>query len=200
MPDQPRHPAPAPPYAGPPYRSSAGNNKPIDRVVIHSTVSSSRPGTARGIARYFRSSSAGGSAHYVIDADETLQTAYDSVIAWHAPPNAHSLGVELCDDPSDPRGLRRWDDPDHAAVLERAALLVAELCLAYGVPARYLGPVRLKLGRRGVTTHAAVSTAFRQSTHWDPGTWPRRRFMRRVRAHIKRLELERAPHGKRRRV
>lgn len=191
MPEQ--HPAPAPPYLGPPAKSSRGDNKPISRIVIHSTVSSSKPGTARGIARYFRSPTAGGSAHYVIDADETVQVAYDSVIAWHAPPNQGSLGVELCDDPSDPRGIKRWSDADHRAILERAAILVAELCLAYDVPARYVGPRRLARGWHGVTTHDAVSKAFSESTHWDPGAWPRRRFMGRVRHHVRRLAAERAP-------
>lgn len=188
-------PAPAPPYLGPPFRSSGNDNKPIRRVVIHSTVSPCEPGGARRIAAYFRSSRAGGSAHYVVDPGEVVQAAWDSVVCWHAPPNAGSLGIEMCDIPGPvpdarPRSalwlkLRRswrWVRPNQRRMLRRTARLTAELCLAYDVPMRFLTPARLRAGERGVTTHANVSAAWRQSTHWDPGWWPRWRFMRMVRA------------------
>lgn len=179
------YPAPSPPYLGPPAHSTAGSNKPIRRIVIHSTVSPCREGQARSTARWFRSYAARGSAHYAVDPGEVIQCAYDSVICWHAPPNAGSLGVEMCEYPSRDKG--RWGDRNHTRMLARTARLVAQLCLAYDVPPRYIGPIRLRLGWRGVTTHAAVSRAFHQSDHWDPGAWPRRRFMRMVRQHIKEL-------------
>jgi N-acetylmuramoyl-L-alanine amidase CwlA len=90
---------PNPRYLGPAFRTSAGANKPPTRVVIHSTVSPCKPGGAEQIAAYFRSPAAGGSAHYVVDPDEVVQVVFDSVIAWHAPPNAHSIGIEMCDIP-----------------------------------------------------------------------------------------------------
>lgn len=195
-----RHQPPAPPYLGPPARLTPGDNKPIQRVVIHSTVSPCKPGGARSIAAYFRSPAAGGSAHYVVDPAETVQAAYDSVICWHAPPNDGSLGIEMCDIPgpvpNDKPGSARWKAarrawrwarPEQRAMLKRTATLTAELCLAYDVPAVYLDAAALRAGRRGITTHADVSAAFGQSTHWDPGFWPRRRFMRLVRAEAKRL-------------
>lgn len=188
--------APSPPYLGPAARSSKGSNKPIDRIVVHSTVSPCVPGGARNIAAYFRSASAGGSAHYVVDPTEVVQVVYDSVIAWHAPPNPHSLGVEMCDlpgpVPNDKPGTARWKAlrrswrwarPNQRAMLKLTAKLVAELCAAYDVPPYYRGVAALKAGRRGVTTHANVSAAFKQSTHWDPGWWPRWQFMRLVRRH-----------------
>lgn len=171
--------APAPDYIAA-RRTSDGDNKPIRRIVIHSTVSSSAAGTARKIARYFASTKAKGSAHYVVDAGEELQCVYDGVIAWHAPPNAHSLGVELCDNPS--QDVKRWDDDDHKAVLARAAKLVAQLCLAYDVPIRKLGKADLLAGKRGICGHVDVSRAFRQSTHWDPGAFPWDVFLAQVRA------------------
>lgn len=198
-----RFPAPAPPYLGPPAHSSDGENKPVNRIVIHSTVSACKAGGARQIAAYFKSSSAGGSAHYVVDPGEVVQVAYDSVICWHAPPNQHSLGIEMCDTPGPvpddkpataaykaARRRWRWRLPQQQQLLERTAQLTAELALAYRVPIRYVGPVRLRLGWRGITTHAAVSLAWRQSTHWDPGFWPRREFMRRVRRHAAQLRQE----------
>lgn len=192
--------APAPTYAGPARRSSAGSNKPIHRIVVHSTVSPCEPGGARRIAAYFRSDSAGGSAHYVVDPTEVVQVVYDSVIAWHAPPNPNSLGVEMCDMPGpvpndSPGSARwkalkrswRWAKPNQRAMLDRTARLVAELCAAYDVPPYFRGAAALRQGRRGVTTHHEVSQAFRQSSHWDPGWWPRYSFMRKVRKHHRRI-------------
>lgn len=176
--------APAPKYLGPPDKSSGLGNKPIHRIVIHSTVSDCKPGGARAIAAYFRSSSAGGSAHYIVDPAEVIQSGYDDLICWHAPPNTHSLGVELCDRP-DPSSKARWRDDNHRAMLERAAHLTAQLCAAYGVPPVYVDVAGLAAGRHGITTHADVSKAFKQSTHWDPGAWPRRRFMRKVRRYYR---------------
>lgn len=176
--------APAPPYVGPAAHTGGATNKPIDRIVIHGTTGENAcvPGHARVIARYFRTTTRDASAHYVVDPAETVQVVYDSVVAFHAPPNTHSLGVELCDRVVGP--LERWDDKNHRDMLERAAKLVAGLCLAYDVPARFVGPQGLRDGRRGVTTHAVVSEAFGQSSHWDPGLWPRAAFMRRVREII----------------
>lgn len=195
----PTYPAPAPPYLGPPAKHSGTGNKrpgpdPFDRIVLHGTTGagSATKGYARKIAAYFRSPQAGGSAHYVIDPGEVIQTAYDDVVAWHAPPNRHSLGVEFCDPVSmDPT---RWDRPGHAAELQLGARLVAELCLAYNHPPVWVGVKGLRAGKRGVTDHDNVSDAFGQSTHWDLGAFPRRRFMGLVRAEIARIEgdLERA--------
>src|SRR5690349_17271161 len=95
----PKFRAPAPPYLGPAAHTSEGDNRPINRIVIHSTVSPCEPGGARKIAAYFRGRGSGGSAHYVVDPGEVVQVVYDGVIAWHAPPNAHSLGIEMCDIP-----------------------------------------------------------------------------------------------------
>lgn len=192
------YPAPDPIYLGPPYRLSDGDNKPIRRIVIHSTVSPCEEGGARNIARYFRSSQAGGSAHYVIDPGEVVQVAYDSVIAWHAPPNAHSLGNEMCDVPGPVPGDKpgtaaykaarrawRWTRPEQRAMLARTAVLTAEQCLAYDVPPVFLTAAALRAGRNGITTHANVSAAFGQSSHWDPGFWPRRLFIAQVRREIR---------------
>lgn len=175
---------PSPVYLGPPSKSSAGSNKPVRRIVIHSTVSPCREGQARDTAAYFRSPEARGSAHYAVDPGEVVQCAWDSVICWHAPPNAQSLGIEMCEFPA--TTMDRWKERPHQLMLERTARLTAQLCLAYGVPIRYVGWFRMRvLGMRGVTTHAQVSKAWRQSDHWDPGTWPRRRFMRMVRLQAK---------------
>lgn len=191
---------PSPPYLGPAAHTSSGSNKPVHRVVIHSTVSPCEPGGARDIAAYFRKEIAGGSAHYVVDPAEDVQVVFDSVIAWHAPPNPNSLGIEMCDIPgpvpNDKPGTAafkaarrawRWVKPNQRAMLRRTAKLTAQLCAAYDVPPTFLTVADLKAGKHGVTTHNNVSQAFHQSTHWDPGFWPRRLFMRMVRKHYRAL-------------
>lgn len=193
-------PAPNPPYLGPARHYSSGNNKPINRIVIHSTVSECKPGGAREIAKYFQSEAAGGSAHYVVDPGAEVQVVYDSVIAWHAPPNGNSIGIEMCDMPGPvpndnplsaafkaARRRWRWNNPNQQMMLRRTARLTAQLCLAYGVPIQFVGARGLRSGKRGITTHNSVSTAFKQSTHWDPGFWPRKHFMKMVREEAAKL-------------
>lgn len=141
---------PAPVYLGPAAHTSTGDNKPIYRIVIHSTVSPCAPGWARKIAAYFRSKSSGGSAHYVVDPLEEVQVVYDGVIAWHAPPNPHSIGIEMCDTPGPIPGDKpgsaawkalkrswRWRLPAQRQMLRRTAKLTAQLALAYDVPLRW---------------------------------------------------------------
>lgn len=184
-------PAPAPAYLGPPHRFSAGDNKPIVRIVLHGTVSAPVRGGARQTAAYFRGSSAAGSAHYVVDPGEVVQSAYDSVIAWHAPPNSHSLGIEFCDwvgQGGTALPLARWEEEDHAAMLARGARLVAQLCLAYDIPPVMLGPGAVRAGKRGICEHSDVSEAFHQSSHWDLGNFPRLHFQALVRHEIEQIK------------
>lgn len=184
---------PDPPYVGPAAHDSGPGNRPIDRIVIHCTVSPLQPGAARTVAAWFRNPGSKGSAHYVVDARETLQVVYDSRIAWHAPPNAHSIGVELCDAlisaDWDREHADRWWDSDHTRMLRRAARLVARLCLAYEVPIEPIDRVDLRAGRRGIAGHVDVAQAWGQSTHWDPGpSFPWDRFLRMVRRQARKIE------------
>lgn len=196
-----RIPAPDPPYEGPAAHTSEGPNLPSTRVVIHSTVSPCKAGGRHDIAAYFRSPLSGGSAHYVTDPVGVAQVVGDHTIAWHAPPNPHSFGIEMCDMPGPVPGDRpgsalfkaarrawRWRRPEQQALLHVTAQLAAQLCGAYGIPPRFVSVRGLRKGRHGVTTHNNVSRAFGQSTHWDPGFWPRRRFMRLVRTYLHELE------------
>lgn len=161
--------APTPQYLGPAKFHGAATNKPINRIVIHGTVSPCVPGAATKIAAYFRNTVIRpSSAHYVVGPYGVVQTVYDSVVAYHAPPNTHSLGIELCDT-QDNRKPKRWSDYFHRRMLKRAATLTAGLCLAYDIPIQRLTVQDLKDGKRGICGHVDVSLAFRQSTHTDPG-------------------------------
>jgi hypothetical protein len=131
---------PSPKYLGPAAHTMSGNNKPIHRIVIHSTVSKCEPGGAAAIAAYFRKPEAGGSAHYVVDpTPEVVQVVFDSTIAEHAPPNANSLGIEMCDTPgpvpNDKPGTAkyraakrawRWVQPNQNRMLGATAALTAQ--------------------------------------------------------------------------
>lgn len=178
---------PAPVAAYIPARWHGGSQTPR-LIVLHSTVGPTRPGSAEGVARFFASETNKTSAHYVVDAGAVVQCVHDHVVAYHCGYNQDSIGVEMCDDPSDKRGRARWDDTDHLRLERRTARLVAELCLAYDIRPYFVGALALKLGVKGITTHAEMSKAFKASTHWDPGAWRRYRFMRRVRRQIKRIK------------
>lgn len=161
------------PYYGPVLKFSSGNNLPPERIVIHYTAG---PGQtccvgAQGTARYFRTDpNAGGSAHYITDLDESIQCAADSVICWHAPPNQHSLGIEMeCSGVGDAKG--HWARADHILMMHRTALLVAQKCLQYSIPMTKLTVADLIAGKHGVCGHVDVSNAFHQSSHTDPGPY-----------------------------
>lgn len=174
-----RYAPPSPPYMGPAKYQGTDNNMPIKRIVIHGTVSPTVAGGARAVARYFRDTVIRpSSAHYVADPVESVQCVYDSIVAYHAPPNRHSIGYELCDRVVGP--LSRWDDRPHQRMLKIAASDVARLCLAYGVPIRKVSPLMLRLGRKGICGHDDVRDAWHQTDHWDPGAFPWRRFIRMV--------------------
>lgn len=174
---------PSPPMVA--ARWSGGSQTPR-MVVLHSTVSPCKAGGADAIARYFRIGSAVTSAHYVVDPEKVVQMVGDHTVAYHCGYNQDSIGVELCDMPD--QNPKRWDDAEHIAMEKRAARLVARLCLAYDIPARYVGAAGLVKGKKGITTHAQMSEAFKKSSHWDPGAWRRFRFMARVRWQVRRIK------------
>lgn len=195
MPKQIKPPAP-PVVGGIPANHSGEGNHPVTRVVIHSAVMPCEAGRARQLARMNQDPKHTGSWHYAVDPFETIQCSFDRFICWHAPPNFRSIGIEMADWPAPwPQGVRtkrwwtklwrswRWSRRNHKLMLKRTAKLTAHLCLAYDLPLEFLSPKQLRRGHKGITTHANVSKAFQQSTHWDPGSWPRRKFMRLVRRY-----------------
>lgn len=60
---------------------TAGVNTPIDRVVMHGTVSRCFVGGAQATADYFTNPASGGSAHYVVDPATIIQCVAESAIA-----------------------------------------------------------------------------------------------------------------------
>ena len=70
-------------------------------------------------------------------------------------------------------------------MLERSATLVADLCRKHKLPVTWLYAADLRAGKRGITTHKAVSDAFKRGSHWDPGVgFPVERYLALVRAKL----------------
>lgn len=161
------------PFIGTSYHG--GTQTKVNRIVIHCTVSPCQLGGARANARYFQTHTTG-SAHYVVDPGEIIQCVRESVVAYHAPPNTYSLGIELCDPQSG--SASRWNDKNHQAMLRRAAALVRARAAHWGVPLVKLSASDLRAGHRGICGHVDVSNAWHQTDHTDPGTsFPWSQFM-----------------------
>jgi hypothetical protein len=183
---------------GVPKHHSGEDNHPPKLVVIHSAVVPCRPGMARRLGAWNATGLTGGSWHYATDPVEAVQCSYDRYVCWHAPPNPNTLGIEMADTPVPTPGERpprwwrswRWADANHRAMLHVTAKLTAGLLLGYGLPLEYRTAAEVAKGAQGWTTHAQVTMAYHQSTHWDPGWWPRRRFGRLVKRYADELAGE----------
>jgi N-acetyl-anhydromuramyl-L-alanine amidase AmpD len=150
-------------------------------VVLHSTENAEKPGKAMDVAKWFAGPGAPqASAHYVVDAGQTVQCVFENDIAWAAPGvNSYGIQVEMV-------GYARqlaedWADTYSAAMLERAAALVADICKRYEIPVVAVTAEGLKAGVPGITRHSDASEAFKLSTHTDPGAgFPMQAFVARV--------------------
>lgn len=161
----------------------------IDVVVIHTMEIAEREDAAAICARWFATEASQVSAHYCVDARTVIQCVREKDIAWHARGgNTASIGVELAGFAR--QGPRDWRDDYSQAVLERASELVAEICRRRRIPVRWLAAPDLLAGRRGITGHAEVSTAYGLSDHWDPGPgFPVEDFLDAVRAAQQRTRV-----------
>ena len=153
----------------------------IKWVVLHSTEG----GTAESVARFF-ASTAQASTHLVVDDKECWRMVPDLVIPWGAPGvNTGGLHIEQC-------GYARWSRAEwlsHGHTLDRSAAKAARWAHMYGIPLRWVGPLGLKLGRKGVTTHHDASRAFTPGGHTDPGPgFPKDIWMSRAKSYLADLE------------
>lgn len=159
-------------------------------VVLHSTESAA---SAEAIARYFASKTSLGSANMVVDDNEAYRTLPDLVVPWAAPgANTPGWHLEHC-------GFAHWTRDEwlrHSSMLRRSAYKTALRCKTYGIPARFVGFVGVRLGRKGITTHRAVSFAFPLLSrpagfHTDPGLgFPRDYYLDLLKVYLKKLDQE----------
>lgn len=155
----------------------------IGWVVIHDTEGD----TAEGAASWFTNAKSEGSANLVVDDGECYRTVNDLVVPWAAPPlNRQGFHIEIAGHASYTR--EQWLAHDNA--LRRAAWKAAQRCLLYNIPIRQVGKIGLRLRRKGITSHAAISATWKQSSHTDPGpTFPWQVFM----GYVKAAAAEQAP-------
>lgn len=169
------------------YTPSTRNR--VDLVVLHSVEAQIEPGMAKRIADYFAGPDApDASAHYVVGPDATYACVQEKDVAWAAPgANSNGIQVEMVGQAFKTNWTYPGSGPtDGLDVLRRSADLVRSLCLRWDIPMKRVDAKGLLAGERGITTHAAVTAAFRQSDHVDPGgpgdeRWPWELFLRLVR-------------------
>lgn len=145
------------------------NRKTVDWVVLHDMEHPEAPKTARNVAAWFAGPGAPqASAHYCVDDSEVVQCVLEADIAWHAPgANANGIGIEHAGYAS--QSEVDWRDDYSMAMLHLSTILCAQVCHRWSIPPVVVGVTGLLSRNRGITTHNAVSRAFRKSTHTDPG-------------------------------
>ena len=161
------------------------NRTRVDLIVLHSAEAPEKPGTARAVARWFQREDVKASAHYSVDADETIMCVPEGSIAWGAPgANANGLQIEMAGYAG--QNASQWADAYSCATITRTVDLCVELCRRWSIPAVLIGPSLLLERGRGITTHAFVSRAFHRSTHTDPGPYfPLEHLILRVSAKLR---------------
>jgi len=139
-------------------------------IVIHTTESGLRKGSAKAVASWLSRTEYKASAHYVIDADETLSIVDLEDTAWGVgggPQNSSGVQLELVGRASTTRD--DWLNGLEHKVLCRAAAITALLAYTYEIPLRRVEAHGLNDLISGVAGHSAYTTAFGISTHTDPG-------------------------------
>lgn len=144
-----------------------GGNGPVTRVVLHDMEAAETDTTAENVARNFATSTREASAHYCVDNNSVVGCVHLADIAYHAPPNTGSIGIEHAGYAAQRR--EQWlDEYSHAELVISAALTRA-LCLKYNLPMEYVDAAGLLAGKKGITTHWQVSLAWHKTDHTDPG-------------------------------
>jgi N-acetyl-anhydromuramyl-L-alanine amidase AmpD len=144
-----------------PYVWAAGDGGPrslTQLVVIHATDNTA---TAAGEAAYCSHRPDQTSCHVFVDATSAVQVLPLDHIAYGCFPtgNSRSIQFELC-------GL---SNQVPAAVIARAAGLVAQVCALWSIPAVHLTPAQAVAGQRGIIGHDGVTAAWHEGDHTDPG-------------------------------
>lgn len=169
---------------------TVANRTLADLVVLHSTENPIRRGVARSVAQWFAGPSAPqASAHYVVGADAIFRCVEEKHVAWAAPgANRQGIQIEQVGQAFKTQWDREGEGPeDGLGVMRRSAELVRGICQRWNIPVEHVDAAGLLAGKRGITTHAAVSEAWKKSTHVDPGCgndvrWPWELYLSLVKA------------------
>jgi N-acetyl-anhydromuramyl-L-alanine amidase AmpD len=160
---------------------------PIWLIVIHTMEAPEKPRVARNVALWFAGPNAPqASAHYCVDADETIQCVKEDVVAWAAPGgNRNGIHIEhagyASQSPSD------WSDEYSQRMLARSAALCADIAKRYNIPRKKLSPDDLQdPGVSGFCGHVDLTIGrMGGHGHTDPGPdFPWDNFLMMVKSFI----------------
>ena len=159
----------------------------VDLVVLHTGELPEKPTGAEAVANYFsRPRDKNGnvvtaSSHFVHDNDSTVQCVLEKDIAYAAP-GANNNGIQIEHAGYARQTAAEWADDYSTRELQISAQFTAKLCVKYAIPPNFVDDIGLLAGARGITTHVAVSKAFKRSTHTDPGpNFPMEHYLELVR-------------------
>jgi N-acetyl-anhydromuramyl-L-alanine amidase AmpD len=138
----------------------------IQFVVLHSMENGGYWGDAASVGRWWHGPGAPQtSAHYGVDPEGSVQYVQECDMAWAAGHHGNALGVHI-----ELAGRAAWPvDEWPVSTIDNAARLLADVCTRNEIPCVLLDAAALLAGTRGVTTHAEVSKAWKESDHVDPG-------------------------------
>lgn len=148
------------------HHSGTRPNSAVELIVLHSTEGG---GSAKNVARYFESPNSGGSAHLVVDDGACYRCLANTIVPWGAP-GANTQGFHI-----EQVGYAAWTDAQwraHEDMLKRVAYKIAVHAKLFKIPLTFVNAAGLRVGHKGITTHAEVSKAWPNSSgnHHDPGT------------------------------
>lgn len=178
------------------------NQWPPKYIVIHCTENPNPedPDSIESTGAWFQaknpdgSCKAKGSTHFGVDLNSTQLFLEDITEAAGAPPlNDCGLHIEQAGQAKYTRA--QWMELEPTII--RCAFVVATWCKTYSIPVKFLSVADLKAAGdhpakpQGITTHANVSDAWHQSSHWDPGGgYPVDVFMAHVQSFMEEEEPE----------
>lgn len=167
------------------YLTRPINPRIISLVVLHCAEVPPREGAAEWLMHYCNKNDRKASWHYAVDNTLITQSVQESDVAYHAPgANSRGIGIELATFGC-PAELQ-WLDEYHQEMLTLGSWLVAGVCARRNIEPVFVDAQGLKEGRRGITTHAEVSLAFKKSMHNDPGEFfPMSTFLLKVENKLK---------------
>lgn len=142
--------------------------KPRNLLCIH-TFEDDGTWSADKMAKYQQSPSAGGSYHLVIDVNGRIARENDDpFIPWAAMFTGNRVAFHFS-----LSGKASWTRQQWLArpkQIDALAKVLAAYSKAKGIPLIRRGPQDVRAGKWGVCGHDDISKAFKESTHWDPGT------------------------------
>lgn len=151
-------------------------------IVLHSAECAESASAAEALAGWATSSNRPkASWHFAVDSDSITQSVELDDVAWHAGYcNGYSIGIEQAGKAA--QTAAQWSDEYSAKMLANTSRLLAILAGMYDLPLEFVDTDLANA--RGVTTHAAITKAFKvRGGHTDPGAnYPMEAVLARARA------------------